>query len=236
MKRVLFIFLTLLLVFFACRPKHKKSINVVTRVDIDSTGEWIISKHIDNHRDSIILFWPNGQVKEKGILFNHYKKGWWNYYDSLGNLYVRSYEVFSKKGNFFEQQIFYFKDGQIDSTKSMFLNINIKDTLIVGKKNKAKVQLVSKYRDKKSRIVCLKMLSRQNFAYDFKDSICTLDKKSKLTFVIIPKKVGRDTLKGYIIEQFLDTIIYHEGDMATLSFPIHKYSVIKPVIVIDSLY
>ena len=156
MKRVLFIFLTLLLVFFACRTKHKKSTNVVTRVNIDSTGEWIISKKIDNYRDSITLYWSNGRVKEKGILFNHYKKGWWNYYDSLGNLYVKSYEVFNKKGKFFEQKIVFLKNGQIDSTKSMFLNIDIKDTLIVGKKNKAMVQLVSKYRDKDLRIVCLK--------------------------------------------------------------------------------
>ena len=63
-----------------------------------------------------------------------------------------------------------------------------------------------------------------------------MDEKSKLTFEIIPEKVGKDTLKGYVTEKFQDTVIYHKNNKATLHFFVLKYNIAKPVIVIDSLY
>jgi len=232
MKKIILILLSLFL--YACQPKQKK-LTYNFKIVSEFTSEWILVKPLDKHRDSSFLYWPNGRIKEKGIYYDHYKKGWWYYYDSLGNLIKKSYEKFNHKDKYFEQNKTGSKNGQIDYQKSNFLHIDIKDTLILGKKNKAKIQLISANKNRELRSVCIKMSPNKNFIYNFKDSLCLFNSKGEFNFEIIPRNTGKDTIKGTVSEELLDSTIFQENKNIILNYSLFEYPIQKPVIVVDSL-
>jgi len=232
MKNIILLLLSLFL--FACQPKRKK-LTYNFKIVSESTSEWILVKPLDKHRDSSFLYWPNGRIKEKGIYYDHYKKGWWYYYDSLGNLIKKTYEKSNHKDKYFEQNITGSKNGQIDYQKNNFIRIDIKDTLILGKENKAKIQLISAYKNRELRSVCIKMKPNKNFIYNFEDSLCFFNSEGEFNFEIIPKKNGKDTIKGIVSEKLLDSTTFKENNIIILNYSLFEYPLQKPVFVVDSL-
>jgi len=111
--------------------------------------------HNGINTDSFFVYHKNGKIKEKGYVINSRKIGWWKYYDTLGHLikkeeflYIKDLKHIPKINDsiYHNQEIIYNKNGKIDSVKSRFYTVNIKDTLQAGY-NKFKLHFSPFYKE-----------------------------------------------------------------------------------------
>lgn len=83
--------------------------------------------------DSTFLYYENGKLREKGFWQKGYKNGWFITYRENGRIMKK--EEFIKHDDQYlkNQHIFYDQNGKIDYSKSSFFNLNIPDTIKIGK-------------------------------------------------------------------------------------------------------
>ena len=89
--------------------------------------------------DTLFVYHKNGRIKEKGLLKNNLKNGWWLSYDEQGNLLAKM-EILNFGDTLYKNQsYFYEKNGDIKMEPSTFFEIEISDTLKLGK-NAARIK------------------------------------------------------------------------------------------------
>ncbi|NQY31284.1 MAG: hypothetical protein HRT69_17685, partial [Flavobacteriaceae bacterium] len=105
MKRIITAILVICLI--SCKKERR----------IDNTGS------NQKQSDTLVKYYKNGSIKEKGLMKNGLKVGWWTYYDSRGVLWQKDeYKTIYNK-EFTNQTISYDGAGNIDYDKSWFFKI-----------------------------------------------------------------------------------------------------------------
>ncbi|WP_375587430.1 toxin-antitoxin system YwqK family antitoxin [Flagellimonas aurea] len=150
--------LSLILTLIICVSCHQKKIS-----SFDFNGKKIIVELIDDKGDSLLngfgattydngniksiaffengtvkdtmyFFYQNGKIKEKGLLKNGLVNKWWSYFRQDGSLKEQK-EYFQREGDtVLENQVkVYDRYGNLDQNKSNFFELEIPDTIIIGK-------------------------------------------------------------------------------------------------------
>ncbi|MGS0528300.1 hypothetical protein ACU8V7_26940 [Zobellia nedashkovskayae] len=106
--------------------------------------------------DTVIHFYKNGNIKEKGLLKGGKKNKWWKRYDSLGNFKTtEEYVIIDEGKNSYKNQIKTIENGVVNIQKSSFFELKVPDTLFLGK-NVGKIDYHSNLRaDEKYILVIL---------------------------------------------------------------------------------
>lgn len=168
------------------------------------SGELMLKTIYENGRlsDSMYFFYKNQTLKEKGMLNNGLRIGWWKSYDSLGNLInLNEYILINNDKDSYKNQIKYFKGNKIDYEKSSFFDVEIEDTLFLGK-NKGKLVNFSQYNaDTKYLYVVIE--NQYSESEIRKDTFA--EKSDGSRFGVFAHKIGPMKIKGEIIETLLDT-------------------------------
>lgn len=83
-------------------------------------------------KDSVFMYFENGRIKEKGIIYNNHKQNWWKFFDQNNKILKEEeyYEINDSAS--LNQYIQYKPTGEINYSKSSFYKFNIPDTLTVG--------------------------------------------------------------------------------------------------------
>lgn len=116
-KKIILLLIISFICFFSCKEKESKNENTYT--------EFV--------NDTLFIHDQNGSIKSKGQLGNKSKKNWWFYYDASGHLRSKIEYKIINDICFENQNIYYKKNNSIDSDLSSFFEIEIADTLNLGK-------------------------------------------------------------------------------------------------------
>ena len=118
MKKKIILLLTISFIyFFSCKKKELKNENTYT--------EFV--------KDTLFIYDQSGSIKSKGQLDNNSKTNWWFYYDASGHLRSKIEYKIINDICYENQNIYYKKNNSIDSDLSSFFEIEIADTLNLGK-------------------------------------------------------------------------------------------------------
>ena len=180
--------------------------------------------------DTLIIFYRNEKIKEKGKLTEGKRIGWWAYYDSLGYR-AKQIEYIIKNDTAIENQKIYYKNGKIDLDRSYYFEANIPDTLIIGE-NIVKLINHSCYkREPKTKL--LKAILNVNF--QDKTHIDTVSSHNDtILFRIYPDTIGKLIINIELIE----TLLYEKEinkDSVELNFIDNTSYLNKETTVLDSL-
>ncbi|CAA0226078.1 toxin-antitoxin system YwqK family antitoxin [Tenacibaculum maritimum] len=149
--------------------------------------------------DTTFIYYKNGKIKEKGILQDNLKTGWWKYYNSSGLLINKNEYKIINNGVYKNQSIHYSKKGSIIDSISSFYTLKIPDTLKLGK-NVAHINYNSNFNaDEKH----LYIIIDNNYSDSEIKRDTFIEKPNKSRFGIFTHKKGVKMVKGTIIEQLL---------------------------------
>ena len=181
--------------------------------------------------DTLIRFYENGNIKEKGMVVNNMEYGWWTYNNENGKV-NKKIEWFGINDSIYpNQEIFYDDYGNIKIDPSNYFELQIPDTLQIGK-NIARIDnYVSGDNDIDTRYLFVLI---ENTYSDLGKKIDTFTYGSQNPFFgINAEKTGKKIVEGRIKEQTLktDTI---EGDSLSLVIKEHYKYFKKEVYVSDS--
>jgi hypothetical protein len=143
--------------------------------------------------DTLFLFHENGRIKAKGMILNKLKNGWWYFYDKHVNLKEKSEYIVIRDSIYKNQSYFFDSNGKIKIGPSTFFQLEIPDTLKIGK-NIARVK---------------KYVTNYNKTDDF------LTSKNLLTVIVdnhySEKEIRKDTFSDGTLKPFFGIYCYKTG-------------------------
>lgn len=89
--------------------------------------------------DTLFIYYENGEIKEKGLVKDTVNYGWWYFYDPQGRLKEKSEFVIVRDSTYKNQSYYYDTSGNLKIEPSTFFEIEISDTLRIGK-NAARIK------------------------------------------------------------------------------------------------
>jgi hypothetical protein len=149
--------------------------------------------------DSVYFYYRNGKLREKGIMRNTVRDGWWLSYDAKGLL--TKTEFISSRKNTVNQLIRFNAKGDTIKDSSRFYKLHIPDTLYVGK-NIGRLEYFSdsKVKDKFYEVLVNNQISDKVIHND------TFPQEQSITrFGIYAHKEGHKTVEGVILETIMQT-------------------------------
>ena len=183
-------------------------------------------------KDSVYEYYPNGNLKSKGKLsLSKHKMGWWFYYDSLGNIDNKIEHKYIDDKLYQNQIISYREDGSIDYNNSSFFEIEIKDTLEVGK-NIGKIK--SYYSDFSGDDHLLSVIVNNKYNNGIVKKDTFSDGTLKPRFGIFAPKKGKQKVSLIILEEVLNEVKASK-DSSVLNILKHKKYFEKEVYVRDTI-
>jgi hypothetical protein len=219
MKNIL-IFL-LAIIFLSCNNKKfykdfYENGNVKLKIEIDENeiknGKFFeyyndgelkaIGKYINgNVEDSAFIYYENGKLREKGFFKNGYKNGWFFIYRENGKIMKK--EEFIKINNKYlkNQYIFFDENGTINYSKSSFFELNIPDTIKLGKN-----KLTLKYHDNstKADYNFLNVIIKNKYSENETKNDTFTDGTRNPFFGVFAYKKGEMIINGIIEEKILE--------------------------------
>ncbi len=150
--------------------------------------------------DTVYIYYKNKQIKEKGIMKNSIKDGWWSQYNEAGIL-VRKIEFLPKRKNVINQLINFDLNGDTITNSSRFYRLYIADTLKVGKNvGQLKYNSDSKIKDKFYKVIINNQISENRIDND------TFPEEHLITrYGIYAHKKGYKVVNGTILETIMET-------------------------------
>lgn len=180
--------------------------------------------------DSLFNFYENGIIKEKGLIKDNLKNEWWLFFDKSGSLKEKSEFVIVRDSMHKNQSYYYDKIGNLKIEPSTFFEIEISDTLRIGK-NAARIKnYVTNFNNRAANLVSVIIdnkyseteIKRDTFGYG------TL----KPFFGVSIYKTGKQKIRGKIQEEIL-TKTKNSDDLYTLTIVEHYKYFEKEVYVWD---
>ncbi|MFV9484900.1 hypothetical protein ACNI3T_13710 [Christiangramia sp. ASW11-125] len=171
--------------------------------------------------DTLYSFHKNGEIKEKGLVKDNYKFGWWSEYDSKGRK-VSETEYRTEKDQLYKNQVYYYdSNGNVKIEPSSYYELDIPDTIKIGR-NLARVKnYETSFNDRESNLLTVIVDNQYSDSIIKKDSFS--DGTMKPFFGIYGYKEGNQIVKG-IIEEKIISEIDRKGDSSTFSLEMHhKY-------------
>lgn len=150
--------------------------------------------------DSVYHYYENENLKEKGLMKDEQKIGWWFYYDKNGLLKFKKEFKINDNLLFLNQDIHYKSNGKIDSLNSSFFKLNIDDTIVLGP-NKGTINYYSNIKDYTDRYMYVILENQYSETLIKKDTFT--EDIDKLWFGIYAHKVGDLLVTGVIEEQLV---------------------------------
>lgn len=182
-------------------------------------------------KDSVYIYYKNGNLNSKGKLTdNKQKTGWWIYYDTKGNL-DKKIEFKYIDSILYQNQIISYTDNKVNEQLSSFFEIEIKDTLVVGKNIGKIVSYTSDFygSDHLISVIVDNEYSDGRVKKDtFSDG--TLNPK----FGIYSSNIGMQKISLVILEEVLNEVEVSE-DSSFLNILKHKKYFDKTVYVMDTM-
>jgi hypothetical protein len=176
--------------------------------------------------DTISVYYQNGSIKEKGVIKNDLKIGWWSYYDSQGVLKQKEEYKIIYKEPFTNQTIYYDSLGKIDYSKSWFFKVKLPDTIKLGK-NRGEIRY---YSTKKADDKYLSVIVDNEYSEGVIKRDTFLKEPNYTWFGVFAHKVGKKKVKIRIVEELLVSI-----DSANLRHTFHSKYFEKKVYVKDTI-
>lgn len=176
--------------------------------------------------DTVFEYYKNQKIKEKGLIKNKIKNGWWYTYDSLGNLRSKIEYINIKNSNYKNQTIYFNKNGDTIYGSSSYYKLYLPDTLTLGK-NIGKIKYHSNYKttDKFIFILIDNQISEKEIIKD------TFNEENKVSrFGVFAHKTGLKRVRGVILETILKAK-YINKDSSELITTRHKKYFEKTVFV-----
>ena len=167
--------------------------------------------------DTLFLYHENGKIKEKGLMKNNLKIGWWLSFNEQGNLITKT-EVLNFRDTLYKNQVKYYeKNGNLKLEPSTFFELDIPDTLRIGK-NLARVKnYVTNFNNGESNLLTV-IIDNQYSEIEFKKDTFS-DGTLKPFFGIYGYQVGKQKIKGKLEEKIMT-----RQDSSTLTINHHyKY-------------
>lgn len=152
--------------------------------------------------DTLFFYHDNGLVKEKGLVKNKFPFGWWSYYDKNGNLTEKSEWLILRDSLYKNQSIYFDEKGKIKTEPSTYFELDIPDTLKVGK-NLAQIKkyVTNNYGNDRN-LISVIMDNQYSDSKFQKDSFS--NGTLKPFFGIYAYKTGKLKIKGKIKEQIIN--------------------------------
>lgn len=149
--------------------------------------------------DTLRTYYQNGNLNEVGYFLKDYKSGWWHKYNKNGKLKAKKeYIIVNDTVSLLNQNIYYNSDEKIDTSKSVFFNVNLPDTLKKGV-NIGSLDYYSRTKASKSYLYVIieneknKSIVQDTFA----------DRSNYTEFAVVVKDLGKQTISGDIVEQLI---------------------------------
>lgn len=226
MKKISYILLTL--AFLSCKSEkedvYREYNGEIIKVEFnksktDSTFTGLGGEHYPNgnlkslsyfkngkHADTLFYYYDNGKVKEKGLVRNNMEYGWWSYNHENGKL-DKKIEWFHLRDSIYKNQEIYFdSSGTIITAPSAYFELQIPDTIQIGK-NMARIKnYVGNDNDYDTRF--LSVIIENNYPDSGKriDTFPTFtDNSTSPFFGIYGEKIGRQIVEAKIEEKTLKT-------------------------------
>ncbi len=241
----------LLLIFTSCGGDEKYVIeyfpngNIKFKTQVDSKGvpngtyeeyyetsELYLKGKLVNAwlSDTLFKYFKNGKLEEIGKLEKGLKKGWWSYYDSTGKLIKQNEYLIIRDSIYQNQSILYRDDLSIDYDRSSFFEIELNDTINLGR-NTGKIKYYSNF-DYYRNFLNVVIENKYSESEKVKDTF-PFDPDFPF-FGVFGSKTGHKTIKGEILETvFLKSKI--DVDSFEVRVQTHKKYFEKEVYVQDTL-
>lgn len=213
MKKLSYILLTL--VCLNCKTEKKDVYQEFDDSKTDSTftgygGEYYPNGNLKSMAyfkngevaDTLFYYHENGLVKEKGLVKNKFPFGWWSYYDNNGKLTEKSEWLILRDSSYKNQSFYFDKKGEIKTEPSTYFELDIPDTLRVGK-NLARIKkyVTNNYGNERN-LISVIMDNQYSESKIQKDTFS--DGTLKPFFGIYAYKTGKFKIQGKIKEQILN--------------------------------
>jgi len=156
--------------------------------------------------DTLFYYYENGKIKEKGLVKNNMVSGWWCYNNKNGKLTKKIEWFHLRDSTYKNQEIHFDSNGEIKIPASTFFELQIPDTIQIGK-NMARINnYVSNANDIDTRY--LSVIIENNYPDSGKktDTFPTLtDDSNDIYFGVYGDKIGMKIIEGKIEEKTLKT-------------------------------
>jgi hypothetical protein len=180
--------------------------------------------------DTLFFYYENGNVKEKGLIKDNMKNGWWFFFDMNGRLKEKSEFVIVRDSMHKNQSYYFDKNRELEIEPSTYFELEIPDTLRIGK-NAARIKnYVSNYNDREANLLSVIIDNEYSESEIKKDTFG--DGTLKPFFGISIYRKGKQTIKGKIQEKVL-TKTKDSTDLYTLTIAEHYKYFEKEVYVWD---
>jgi len=153
--------------------------------------------------DTLFYYYENGSVMKKGVVKNNMENGWWSYYHEDGKINKKIEWFLLRDSIYKNQEIHYNSKGEIKIAPSTYFELQIPDTIQIGK-NIARINnYVSNTNNIDTRYLSVIVENRYSNSEIQQDTFNWGN--SHLFFGINANKVGRKIIKGKIEEKTLKT-------------------------------
>ena len=163
---------------------------------IKATGKYINGEV----EDSTFLYYENGKLRESGFWKRGYRKGWFITYREHGQIMKKEEFIRNNDQYIKNQYIFYDQNSKIDYSKSSFFNLNIPDTIKIGKN-----KLTLNYYDNSTKgdYNFLNVIIRNEYSESEIKNDTFTDGTRNPFFVVFSYKKGQLIINGTIEEKIL---------------------------------
>lgn len=171
--------------------------------------------------DTLFYYHENGLIKEKGLVKDNFYFDWWTYYDNNGKLTEKSEWIILRDSSYKNQSIYFDKKGKIKTNISTYFELDIPDTLKVGKNLGRVKKYVTNNYGNEGNLISVIMDNQYSKSKIQKDTFS--DGTLKPFFGIYAYKTGKVKIKGRIQETILN-INKQSDSLHVLSITTHyKY-------------
>lgn len=156
--------------------------------------------------DTLFYYYENGNTKAKGLVENNMMSGWWSYYYEDGNLNKKIEWFHLRESTYKNQEIHFDSSGKIKIAPSTFFELQIPDTIQIGK-NIARINnFISNRNDIDTRYLSVIIENNYPDLGKKNDTFPTLtDNSNSPFFGIYAEKAGKKIVEGKIEEKTLKT-------------------------------
>ncbi|NQY30215.1 MAG: hypothetical protein HRT69_12185 [Flavobacteriaceae bacterium] len=180
--------------------------------------------------DTIVVHYQNGNIKEKGMMKEDFKIGWWSYYDSRGVLKKKDeHRIFDSK-SIIHQTKSYNTSGDIDYDNSWFFNVKLPDTIKLGR-NKGEVHY---YSNKKGYRKYFYVIVNNEYSENEIKQDTFIKEPDYTWFGVFAHKIGRKKVKIRLVEELVK-LTNKDTDSSKLNIIYHSKYFEKEVYVKDTI-
>lgn len=154
--------------------------------------------------DSLFNFYKNGTVKEKGITKDNNRDSWWLYFRPSGTLKEKSEFITVNNESYKNQSIYYDNKGSIKIEPSTFFELEISDTLIIGKNGARIKNYVTHYNNRERNFITVIVDNKYSESETRKDTFG--DGTFTPFFGITTSKLGKQKIIGKIQEKVVTVV------------------------------